>query len=487
MFTGFILCTTWTLIISLNVVDARTTEGEHSNNWSLKENVLNKQISVISHRLVLYVWSGQDASVPNSSDFVAVIDFDERSHTYGSILRVVPLVSDPANGIGQANNEPHHSSISLNRKYYVTGGLLSFLSKQKEIFVWTIPRNPLHGPTFKCGIDVPRAACTDEFQPIGNSEFLVSMMCNEDANSPGDMVIINADTCTTRPFLKNAAAMENFNPHGYGRLINGSILSADYIVPITLAQSDPSKIIFQNTVRHIFPDGSLQRTFTTHFPTKPGANTGLGNGIGFMELKPLPNDPWGRVYACGTNTNLIYLITPGLPEPLPILDASVVNGYVKRPSSGIISIFPDGRLMLMTFQMRYVMLINSTIPESPKILRTFDFCSDSSVANMPLRIPGTNHTTTFPKFCAKNSNVAGTHVIMHPPGKRRFVVVNYFLKFGLAQFAGTRSVHAFKLNADRSDFTYDHRFNPNFSQSRKVAQTFDSLQGYPHHAQYLKV
>ncbi len=32
------------------------------------------------------------------------------------------------------------------------------------------------------------------------------------------------------------------------------------------------------------------------------------------------------------------------------------------------------------------------------------------------------------------------------PGENRFVVVNNFLKFGPAQFSGTRSVHSFKLN-----------------------------------------
>ncbi|KAJ6644028.1 Selenium-binding protein 2, partial [Pseudolycoriella hygida] len=94
----------------------------------------------ISFRSVLYVWTGQDPSVRDASDFVAVVDFNERSPTYGSIIRRVPLVSDPSNGIGQAKNEPHHSSISLNRRYYVTGGLLSFLSKQKEILTHIRPK-----------------------------------------------------------------------------------------------------------------------------------------------------------------------------------------------------------------------------------------------------------------------------------------------------------------------------------------------------------
>ncbi|XP_037047101.1 uncharacterized protein LOC119081941 [Bradysia coprophila] len=438
----------------------------------------------LSYRSVLYVWAGQDPSVPNAADFVAVIDFNERSPTYGSILRVVPLVSNPSTGVGQANNEPHHSSTSWSGRYYITGGLLSFLSKQKEIFVWKIPLNPLLGPQFVCGVDAPGSACVDEFQPYGPNSFLVSMMCDESAGSPGDMVIVNAVTCTAKSFLRNRGELQNFNPHGYGRLANGSVLTADYIVPITLTEPDASKIVFQSTVRHFYPDGSLQRTYNFQIP--PGHITGLGEGIGFMELKAIPNDFLGRAYACGTNTNYIYLVTPGIPEPVPVLDASVVNGHNVRPSAGIVSMFPSGKHALMTFQMRFIMLMDISMPESPKILYTFDFCTDSSIAGMPIRVPGSNATTTFPEFCAANSNIVGTHVIIHPPGEKRFVVLNYFLKFGLAQFAGTRSVHAFILNPNLSDFSYDHRFNPNYSGSDSRT-TFFSLQAYPHHAQYYRV
>ena len=437
----------------------------------------------------MYVWSGQDTAVNNAGDFVAVIDFNEKSRTYGHILKVVPLVSDPSKGIGQTGNEPHHSGISSDGKYYITGGLLSFLAKQKEIFVWKIPPHPADGPKFFCAIDAP-GACTDEFLAIGGAQFIVSMMCNENANSPGDIVLVDAERCSAKSLLKNASAIPNFNPHGFGRLDNGSIFVADYILPITLTGASASTIVFRNTARHFFPNGSLERTFEFSFPTQPGSTNGLGTGIGFMELKTIPKDTFGRGYACGTNTNTMYLIGPGMPEPLPVLDTSQVNGLIKRPSAGISSIFPDGTRMLMTFQMRFVILLNITQPEHPTYLRVFDFCSDNAVRNIPILAPGTTETTTFPQFCAKNNNITGTHVIIHPKGENRFIVLNYFLKFGLAQFAGARTVHAFKLNKDLTDFTYDNRFNPNFqfdSQSNRQRQTFHSLQAYPHHAQYLKV
>ncbi|CAF2886112.1 unnamed protein product [Rotaria sp. Silwood2] len=438
---------------------------------------------------VLYVWSGQDRSVPNAADFVAVIDFDEKSPTYGNILRTVSLISDPVNGIGQVGNEPHHSSISADGRYYVTGGLLSFLSGNKEVFVWHIPKNPREGPQFLYALNVS-GACVDEFLPIGRSEFLVSMMCNEKAANPGDIVYFNAETRMTKSILKNISAFIDFNPHGFGQLSNGSIFVGDYLEPITLVGTNPSQIIFRNTARHILPDGTLERTFQFQFPTTPGSSTGIGVGIGFMELKPIPGDPFGRSYACGTSVNNIYLIGPGMPQPILAIDLSQVNGNQKRISAGLLSFFSNGQRLLMTFQMRYIILANTTRPEKPNILRVFDFCTDPTLKYVTIGIPDSFEKTTFAKFCTQNNNITGSHAVLKPKYENRFIVMNYFLKFGLAQFSGTRTVHAFKLNKDLTDFEYDHKFNPNFQldHSRKrQRRTFHSLQAYPHHAQYLKL
>ena len=445
--------------------------------------------AVGSSPAVLYVWSGQESSVANAADFVAVIDFDEKLPTYGHILKTVPLKSDIANGVGQVGNEPHHSGISADGRYYLTGGLLSFLSGNKEVFVWRIPDKPKNGPKFLYALDVP-GACTDEFLPIGGPEFIVSMMCSTKAGSPGDIAFINAKTRFTKSVLKNASALIDFNPHGFTRLSNGSLFVADYIEPITLVGTDPSKIVFRNTARHFLPDGTLERTFQFNFPTGPGMSSGVGQGIGFMELKAIPGDPLARSVACGTNVNNIYIIGPGLPAPLLAIDLSVVNGYHKRLSAGITAALPGGKALLMTFQMRFVVLLNITTLGQPTILRVFDFCSDYALNHVTIQAPGSSENTTFAEFCAQNNNVTGSHVIIHPKGESRFVVVNYFLKFGLAQFAGTRTVHAFKLNKDLTSFEYDHKFNPNFQYdrlSKHPRPTFHSLRSYPHHVQYLKL
>jgi hypothetical protein len=104
---------------------------------------------------------------------------------------------------------PHHSGISSDGQFYITGGLLSFLSHNKEVFVWRIPDDPRKGPQFSYALDVP-GACTDEFLPIGDAKFLVSMMCNETAVSTGDMVLIDAKTRSAKSMLKDGSSLIDF-------------------------------------------------------------------------------------------------------------------------------------------------------------------------------------------------------------------------------------------------------------------------------------
>jgi len=243
------------------------------------------------------------------------------------------------------------------------------------------------------------------------------------------------------------------------------------------------KLYFVILLDIFFPNGTLERIFEFEVPTAPGSTTGVGQGIGFMDLKTIPNDPYGRAYTCGGTVNLMYLIGAGMSQPIAALDVSVVNGYKKRPSAAILSLFPDGEHLLMSFQMRYVILVNIKSPLSPVILRAFDFCSDEELNDVFIQAPDSYEPLKFAQFCEQNNNITGAHVLIHPTGEIRFIVINYFLHFGLAQYSGTRSVHAFKLDEDLNDFHYDKNFNPNFQFNNQ--ETFHSLQAYPHHVQYI--
>src|SRR5262245_45437318 len=64
----------------------------------------------------LYVWAGDQARV--APDFLAVIDFDEDSPRYGTVIRTVPVPAP-----GSSGNEPHHCHLSADKNILACGGL----------------------------------------------------------------------------------------------------------------------------------------------------------------------------------------------------------------------------------------------------------------------------------------------------------------------------------------------------------------------------
>ena len=80
----------------------------------------------------LYVWAGdQDRIAP---DFIAVIDFDESSKTYGKVIRTTPVPpSVPSSG-----NEAHHMHLSADGRVLACGGLLSLLQGHDGIFFFDV-------------------------------------------------------------------------------------------------------------------------------------------------------------------------------------------------------------------------------------------------------------------------------------------------------------------------------------------------------------
>jgi hypothetical protein len=82
----------------------------------------------------LLVWAS-DAK-HKAADFLAVVDFDVGSTTYGKVLKVVPLPFSLPTAIplstGAIGNEPHHVGISADGKTLAGGGLLSILRVQNH-------------------------------------------------------------------------------------------------------------------------------------------------------------------------------------------------------------------------------------------------------------------------------------------------------------------------------------------------------------------
>jgi hypothetical protein len=152
----------------------------------------------------LFVWAGDQART--NPDFLAVINFDEGSADYGKVIRAVPLPGPGANG-----NEPHHVGLSRDGRVLACGGLLSVLRAQKEIFFFDVS-NP-RAPKFISAADPPQSAITDEFYPLANGGFLVTMMGGAGGAHPGRVAEFNKDLqlVSEHPQLP---PMDGFNPHG---------------------------------------------------------------------------------------------------------------------------------------------------------------------------------------------------------------------------------------------------------------------------------
>src|SRR5689334_5202888 len=80
---------------------------------------------------VLYVWASDQAH--KAPDFLAVVDFQPESDTYGKVINTVPI--PPPGNVG---NEAHHCHLSADQKTLGCGGLLSLLGGLNSIFFFDV-------------------------------------------------------------------------------------------------------------------------------------------------------------------------------------------------------------------------------------------------------------------------------------------------------------------------------------------------------------
>src|SRR6266480_3499710 len=189
---------------------------------------------------VLFVWAGDQARI--NPDFLAVVNFDEGSPNYGRVITTVPLP-----GPGAAGNEPHHVGLSRNGRVLACGGLLSVLRAQKEIFFFDVS-NP-RAPRFLSAADPPQSAITDEFYPLANGGFLVTMMGGAGGAHPGRVAEFNKDLQLVREHPQ-MPPMDGFNPHGISvRPEMNLMVTSDFICPSTTLHAMPGNPDFRGSVR----------------------------------------------------------------------------------------------------------------------------------------------------------------------------------------------------------------------------------------------
>jgi hypothetical protein len=393
----------------------------------------------------LYAWVGSDAG-----DHLAVIDYSPDSDSYGSVINRTPLPSDIPH-ISTSGNEPHHIGITGDQQWIVTSGLTSFLKGpgKHEIFVWSIDE-ATKKPSFAYSLDIPGFACPDEFVALNKkkTEFAVTMMCNAVGNSPGAIFRLDVPSGALSLWQSPSLTLTDFNPHGFDVNKQG-LVSADYINPSSLFLL-PENFQFRDTLRHFNQYGTLNGVF--NMPTA---------GAGYMDFHFFPDPRSNHLgIACSTNGNYLYKLNTLDHSAVPLLDLAVaVSNGDRSISAGIYQFSNTGNRLLMTFQLRFIVLIAfDAARTAASVLQVFDFCSD-----LPIR---GRQTIDFGAVCENKGSKPGPHYLRLAADESTLFLTNYFIVLGNADLAGSKSGHSFTINKDKrgdiESFSYDFGFAPDF-------------------------
>jgi len=238
----------------------------------------------------LFVWAGDQART--NPDFLAVINFDEHSHDYGRVITTVPLP-----GPGATGNEPHHLGLSADGRVLAAGGLLSVLKGQKEVFFFDVT-DPGR-PKFLTSADPPLSAITDEFYPLPEGGFLVTMMGGANGHAPGRVVEFdrNLKLIAEHPATPPE---DGFNPHGISaRPELNLMVTSDFICPSTTLHAVPGGLDLRGSIR-VWDLRQRKILRTIHIP----------NAGGTIDVRLIPGDSHARGYTAGMLDDQLYLIDP---------------------------------------------------------------------------------------------------------------------------------------------------------------------------------
>src|SRR6266446_6771647 len=236
----------------------------------------------------MFVWAGDQART--NPDFLAVVNFDEHSPKYGKVVTSLPLP-----GPGATGNEPHHVGLSADGRTLACGGLLSVLKGQKEIFFFDVSN--ADDPVFLSSADPPESAITDEFYPLAEGGFLVTMMGGAQGHHPGRVAEFDRDLNLVAEHPAEPPA-DGFNPHGISvRPEVNLMVTSDFICPSTTLHAVPGGLDLRGSLRvWDFKRRRILRTVT------------LPNPAGTIDVKLIPGDPKQRAFTAGMTDDTLYLV-----------------------------------------------------------------------------------------------------------------------------------------------------------------------------------
>ena len=363
----------------------------------------------------LFVWAGDQAR--KSPDFLAVVNFDEKSAAYGKIITTAPLT-----GTGTTWNEPHHVGLSRDGRVLACGGLLSVLKGQKEVFFFDVSN--AGAPKFISSADPPQSAIADEFYPLADGGFLVTMMGGAQGHHPGRIAEFGKDLKLLAEY-PTAPPDDGFNPHGISvRPEMNLMVTSDFICPSTTLHAVPGDLDLRGSVRvWNFKDRTIVRTIKM-----PGAG-------GTIDVRLIPGDAKGRGYTAGMGAGQLYLLDTQSGTAKAVFD---FNSIAKGGWPQLMRITKDGKRLFVTMNMAgKVVMFDTSDPEQPKILKVLDLGANS-----------------------------GPHYLALTEDEKRLVVTDYFLnedEVGKVHAEGDHKIHVAKVTAN--DLVLDNRFQLDFNKA----------------------
>lgn len=335
----------------------------------------------------ILAWAG-DAD-DQQSDFLAVVDANPKSRTYGKVLKTYTLPE----GVDKVN-EPHHMNhqVSPNCKLYA-GGLLS-----GRVFVFDV-RDPLNMPAprvLSAGVDFPFTV-PDDFQFLPNGNVLGTFVGSMNFTSPGGVVEFDPEgnVVSWFPVGDDPTA----NPHGLSVKPDiNRLVTSGFGVPITLFSSFNFYDIWTHSNVRIFDLTTRELLNIVSLPTGPRYAASNGDphqreNFAVMEVAFLHGAGKTGFFASAMGGGGLYFCpdaTSGSPECHLVYDA----GYNSGP--GVMHISADDR---------YLILPLSTVGQgtTPKRVAVFDIANPMQPQlTQELVVP--DNTTGGPHFGTWNES-----------------------------------------------------------------------------------
>jgi selenium-binding protein 1 len=318
----------------------------------------------------LLVWASDKAHV--APDFLAVIDFDRDSPTYGKVLRTVPLT-----GASAVGNEPHHVGLSRDGRTLALGGLLSVLRGQDQVFFFDVldPRNP----TFIRSDNPPGASITDEFAPLTNGGFLVTFMGGGNGTQPGRVVEYNAGTALVQTW-PTTPPQDGFNPHGISiDEAHNLMVTSDFICPLrTLHVHGGNTAAIRGSIRvWDFAQRAFIRTIVVGDPASPA---------GTMEVQLIPRDQRLRAFTAGMADNKLYLVDTQKGTATAVFDFGAFSSFDTPAMPQLLRMNREGTRLFVTLNgAGKVAMFNIARPDRPELMSVADLGAGSGPHYLRLR------------------------------------------------------------------------------------------------------